>query len=752
MKTSQLCLLVLFNILILAGLLGQKNAKMQRVVAVKPTISKEQLIDSLLAKMTLDEKLGQMTLFTTDWGSTGPTIREGFENDIRSGRCGALFNSHTVEFTKRLQKIAMEESRLKIPLLFGYDVIHGYKTMFPVPLGEAASWDLQAMELSAYIMAKEASAAGLHWTYAPMVDITREPRWGRVMEGAGEDTYLGSRIAEARVRGIQGDGFAKADRMVACVKHFAAYGAPVAGRDYATVDMSERMLRDIYLPPYKAAVKAGAMTVMTSFNEYDGVPASGNRFLLQNILRDEWKFDGFVVSDYTSVTEMINHGVVKDETDAGILAIQAGVDMDMQGGIYQEKVKAGLKDGRLTLQQIDNSVRRILDIKYALGLFDDPYRFCDADREKKVIMSPEHIAAARDVARKSIVLLKNEKATLPIRADKKRVLVVGALADDKENMLGAWSGSGEARHCVTLLEGLQSYAATSGVVVDYVKGCAIEGDDKNGFTEALMKAKDADVIIMAIGESRDMSGEAAARAIIHVPGVQADLLKLMKATGRPVVTIVMSGRPLILTDVHTHSDALLEAWFLGSQAGNALTDVLFGKYNPSAKLPISFPRHEGQIPVFYSQKNTGRPYDPTIKWNSRYLDMPNEPMYSFGYGLSYSQFTYSLPKVDKSVFTENETLTVSVDVTNTSDVDGEEIVQLYLRDLVGSVTRPVKELKGFSKLLIQKGQTVTVTFQLTKEDLSFYRKDMTWGCEPGEFDVFVGPSSDTQNKVRVVLK
>ncbi len=752
MKTMQLCLLVLFNILVLAGLWGQKNAKTQRVVAVKPTISKEQLIDSLLAKMTLDEKLGQMTLFTTDWGSTGPTIREGFENDIRSGRCGALFNSHTVEFTKRLQKIAMEESRLKIPLLFGYDVIHGYKTMFPVPLGEAASWDLQAMELSAYIMAKEAAAAGLHWTYAPMVDITREPRWGRVMEGAGEDTYLGSRIAEARVRGIQGDGFAKADRMVACVKHFAAYGAPVAGRDYATVDMSERMLRDIYLPPYKAAVKAGAMTVMTSFNEYDGVPASGNRFLLQNILRDEWKFDGFVVSDYTSVTEMINHGVVKDETDAGILAIQAGVDMDMQGGIYQEKVKAGLKDGRLTMQQIDNSVRRILDIKYALGLFDDPYRFCDADREKKVIMSPEHIAAARDVARKSIVLLKNDKATLPIRADKKRVLVVGALADDKENMLGAWSGSGEARHCVTLLEGLQSYAATSGVVVDYVKGCAIEGDDKNGFTEALMKAKDADVIIMAIGESRDMSGEAAARAIIHVPGVQADLLKLMKATGRPVVTIVMSGRPLILTDVHTHSDALLEAWFLGSQAGNALTDVLFGKYNPSAKLPISFPRHEGQIPVFYSQKNTGRPYDPTIKWNSRYLDMPNEPMYSFGYGLSYSHFTYSLPKVDKSVFTENETLTVSVDVTNTSDVDGEEIVQLYLRDLVGSVTRPVKELKGFRKLLIQKGQTVTVTFQLTKEDLSFYRKDMTWGCEPGEFDVFVGPSSDTQNKVRVVLK
>jgi len=491
---------------------------------------------------------------------------------------------------------------------------------------------------------------------------------------------------------------------------------------------------------------------MTSFNEYDGVPASGNRFLLEKVLRNEWKFEGFVVSDYTSINEMVNHGNVKDETDAGILSIQAGVDMDMQGAIYQDKVKAGLKDGRITLAHIDNSVRRILSLKKKLGLFDDPYKYCNEEREAKTILSPEHLEATRDVARKSIVLLKNEKKILPLSPSAKRILIVGPLGDDQENMLGAWSGSGEARHCISLRAGMELQAKALGVTVDYVKGCAIEGEDQTGFSAALMKAKDADVIIVAIGESRDMSGEAAARAMIGVPGVQTDLLKLMKSTGKPVVTVVMSGRPLILTNVQNQTDALVQAWFLGTQAGNALADVLFGKYNPSGKLAMSFPRHEGQIPVFYSQKNTGRPYDPSVKWNSRYLDLPNDPLFPFGYGLSYSSFTYSMPRVDKTSFANSDALTVTVDVTNTSGVDGEEIVQLYIRDLVGSVTRPVKELKGFRKVMIRKGETMTLTFSLSQKDFSFYRQDMSFGTEAGDFDIFVGPASDTQNKVRVTLQ
>lgn len=708
-------------------------------------------IEQLIGQMTLDEKLGQMTLFTTDWESTGPSIRGGYENDIRTGRCGALFNSHTVAFTTRLQKIAVEESRLKIPLLFGYDVIHGYKTMFPIPLGEAASWDMQAIEKSAFIMSKEAAAAGLHWTYAPMVDITREPRWGRVMEGAGEDTYLGSVIARARVMGIQGEGFDNADRLVSCVKHFAAYGAPMAGRDYNTVDMSERYFREVYLPPYKAALEAGALTVMTSFNEYDGVPATGSSYLLTDLLRGELNFKGFIVSDYTSINEMVNHGVAENDTEAGILAVNAGVDMDMQGATFQELIKKGIQDGRISIERINESVRRILMLKKKLGLFENPFKFSDSDREKATILSKEHLEASRDVARKSVVLLKNNKV-LPVDSKVRRILVVGPLGDDQQNLIGAWSGSGEGRHCVSLLQGLKQHPAAGKMTIDFVKGCDIEGKEKSNFAGALAKAKAADLIILAIGEHKDMSGEAAARAMIRIPGEQEQLLSYLKQSGKPIVTIVMNGRPLVLTEVHEQSDAVLEAWWLGTEAGNALADIIFGTYNPSGKLPISFPRHEGQIPVFYSQKNTGRPFQADSKWNSKYMDLSNKPLYAFGYGLSYTTFNYSKPVVNKTEFSNEDKIRVSVTVENNGIYDGEEVVQLYVRDLVGSVTRPVKELKGFQKVFISKGTSKKIEFILDKETFSYYRQDMSWGAEPGKFHIFIGPDSDTDNKVEVILK
>jgi len=711
---------------------------------------KDPFIEQLMSKMTLDEKLGQMTLYTTDWESTGPTIRSGYQNDIKSGKCGALFNSHTVDFTTQLQKIAMEESRLKIPLLFGYDVIHGYKTMFPIPLGEAASWDLEAIEKSAYIMSKEAAASGLHWTFAPMVDITREPRWGRVMEGAGEDAYLGSRIAEARVRGIQGDGFAKMDRLLACVKHFAAYGAPIAGRDYNSVEISERVFRETYLPPYEAAVKAGAKTVMTSFNDYDGVPASGSKYLLTDILRKEWGFEGFVVTDYTSINEMVNHGVAKDETDAGIMAVNAGVNMDMQSAAFQEKIKTGITDGRVKMEQIDASVRTILHIKKELGLFENPYRFSDKAREKSTIMAKENLEASKDVAKKSVVLLKNS-GILPLIKKPMKILLTGPLADDKNNLIGAWSASGEGRHCVSLYEGLRQHTAAGNYTFEHIKGCEIEGNDKSQFNTILEKAKVSDVIILAIGEHKDMSGEATSKSMIRIPGVQEDLLKALKSTGKPIITVVMNGRPLVLKDVDENSDAVLEAWWLGTQTGHALADIIYGDYNPSGKLPISFPRNEGQIPIYYNAKTTGRPMNPNDKYTTKYIDVPNTPMYSFGYGLSYTTFTYSIPSTSKVSFSDADQIAISVNVTNSGNYDGEEVVQLYIRDLVASVTRPVKELKAFKKLMIKKGETKKVEFVLSKKEFEFYNQKMVKTTEAGEFHIFVGSSSDTKNQISVFL-
>jgi beta-glucosidase len=708
-------------------------------------------VDSLLALMTLEEKVGQLTLFTSDYDVTGPTMRASYLQDLKAGKVGSIFNAVGAEYTRKLQEMAVKETRLGIPLLFGYDVIHGHRTIFPIPLGEAASWDLEAMEKSARIAATEASAEGLHWTFAPMCDVTRDPRWGRISEGAGEDTYLGSRIAEARVKGFQGATIGDLNSVMACVKHFAAYGASQSGRDYHTVDISDRVLREVYLPPYKAAVDAGAATVMTSFNELDGVPASGNKYLLTNILRDEWKFDGFVVTDYTSIMEMIPHGVAEDTAAAAALSLEAGVDMDMQAGFYMDKLPLLVKEGKIKEALIDKAVKRILRKKFELGLFEDPYRYSNVQREKETIMKSEFIESARDVARKSIVLLRNENQLLPLSKDLKRIAVIGPLADNKKEMIGSWSAQGDWRKSVSILEGIKSKVSPATQVV-HVKGCNINDDSTQGINQAVAAARQADVVILAVGEEAGMTGEAASRAFLDIPGSQNKLIEAVRATGKPVVVILSNGRPLTIGWVDKNVPAILETWFLGTQAGNAIADVLFGDYNPSGKLPVTFPRSVGQVPIFYSMKNTGRPMDPNNKYSSKYLDESNDPLYPFGYGLSYTTFVYGEIRLSGSEISGKDSLTVSCEVKNTGKIDGEEVVQLYLRDLVGSVTRPVKELKGFQKISLAPGEAKTVTFKLTINDLSFFKRDMTFGTEPGKFQVFIGGNSRDTKQAEFTLR
>ncbi len=732
------------RLIILLLLLGSQAVFAQKY---KPNPKNEKKVNNLLAKMTLDEKIGQLTLYTTDWGSTGPTIREGYKNDIRSGACGNLFNSHTTAFVRELQRVAVEETRLKIPLLFGFDVIHGYKTIFPIPLGEAASWDMAAIEESAHIAAAEASAAGLNWTFAPMVDVSRDPRWGRVMEGAGEDTYLNCKVAAARVKGIQGRQLGDTDAMLACVKHYAAYGAGVAGRDYNTVDMSERFLREYYLPPFKAAVDAGATTLMTSFNDYDGVPVTGSKFLVDSILRREWGFNGMVVSDYTGIMEMVNHGVVANEAEAGELAFKAGVDMDMQAAIYQRFLKKAVQEGRIRESEIDVATKRVLHLKYDLGLFDDPYKFCNAERERATLLSPKNRASARNLAKKSIVLLKNEVNALPLKKEQK-IALIGPLADNKSELIGNWNGSGNANDCVSLREGL---AIALGRDIVAIEGCKITGIDVTQFTAALDAARQADVIVVAVGEGAQMSGEATSRSELGLPGQQEELVRQLCLLGKPVVVVLMNGRPLAIPEIAEKATAILETWWLGTETGNAIADVLLGNYNPSGKLPMSFPRNVGQIPVYYNHKSTGRPYDPNSKWTSRYTDVANSPQWPFGFGLSYTTFAYSTPTVTVSNG-PTEVAKVTVMLTNTGTVAGAETAQLYVRDLVGSVTRPVKELRGFQQVMLQPGASSTLTFVLTREDLSFYGPGLKFGMEPGAFEVMVGGSSETENKVRMEVR
>lgn len=701
----------------------------------------DQKADSVLKLMTLEEKIGQMVLYTSDWDVTGPTLRQGYLEDIRNGHCGNIFNAHTAAYTRKLQQIALEESRLGIPLLFGYDVIHGHKTIFPISLGESASWDMAAIEKSARISAIEAAASGINWTFAPMVDISVDPRWGRVSEGAGEDPFLGSRIAEARVRGFQGPGNDLSDTLtvLACVKHFAAYGAPQGGRDYNTVDMSERVFLDTYLPPYKAAIDAGAMSVMTSFNEYDGVPATGSKYLLTELLREKLGFKGLVVTDYTSINEMVHHGVAKDDAEAGLLAINAGVDMDMQGEVYFKYLKKQVEEGLVKESQIDDAVRRILKIKFKLGLFDDPYRYCNEEREKKLIYAPEHLEAALDVAKKSMVLLKNDNHALPLKRGEK-IAVIGELATSTRDLLGSWKAAGDWNFMRPVLDEIKAYNGENNVM--YAEGCKKTGDDRSGFAKALGISLFADKIVMVIGEDWEWTGEAASRTSIKIPGVQTELLEKLSKLNKPVIVVLMNGRPLDLTRENELADAMLEAWYPGAMGGKAVTQVLFGEYNPSGKLTMSFPMNVGQIPLYYYAKNTGRPiYLPNDKYKSKYIDSPNDPLFPFGFGLSYTSFVYSDIKLSSSELTANGNIKATVAVTNNGAYDGEEVVQCYIRDLVGSVTRPVKELKGFEKISLKAGESKTVHFEITPEMLSFHRQDMTYGAEPGDFQLFIGGNS-----------
>ena len=717
----------------------------------------DRFLDELIGKMTLQEKIGQLTLLTSDWESTGPTMRDTYKQDIAAGRVGSIFNAYTAKYTRELQEAAVEGTRLKIPLLFGYDVIHGHRTIFPISLGEAASWDMEAIEKSARVSAAEASAEGIHWTFSPMVDVARDARWGRISEGAGEDVFLGSKVARARVRGYQGDDLGAVDTVLATAKHFAAYGAAQAGRDYHTVDISERTLRDTYLPPFKAAVDEGVATFMTSFNEYDGVPASGSKFLLTDVLRDEWGFDGFVVTDYTSINEMVPHGYAKDLAQAGEQALNAGVDMDMQGAVFMENMAKSVEDGRVSQANIDRAVRRVLEMKYRLGLFEDPYRYSDEARQEATLYKPEFLEAARDVARKSMVLLKNEGDVLPLAASADRIAVIGPLGNSKTDMIGSWSAAGDRQtRPVTILEGMQARAG-DGVTVEYAKGASYAFEDEgktDGFAEALALAEKSDVIVAAMGERWDMTGEAASRTSLDLPGNQKALLERLVATGKPVVLVMLSGRPNSITWADENVPAILHAWYPGTQGGHAVADVLFGDYNPSGKLPVTFPRNVGQAPIHYDMKNTGRPIElgePGAKYVSRYLNTPNDPLYRFGYGLSYTEFGYSPATLSAASMGPGGSITASATITNTGDRAGEEVVQLYVRDMVGSVTRPVQELKGFEKVMLQPGESGTVSFTLTPDDLAFTRQDMTRGWEPGEFQLWIAPYSGAKASTPVTF-
>jgi len=704
----------------------------------------DQKIDALLKRMTIEEKIGQLNQYSFDWRATGPiTVKRDQEEAIKAGKVGSMLNVLGATYTRQYQEIAMQ-SRLKIPLLFGQDVIHGYKTTFPIPLAEASSWDLEAIELSARIGATETAAGGIQWIFGPMVDIARDPRWGRVMEGAGEDTYLGSKIAYARVKGFQGK-LGDVNAVMACAKHFAAYGAAIGGRDYNSVDMSNRMLWETYLPPFKAAVDAGVSTLMNSFNDINGIPASGNKYILRDILKGKWKFKGFVVSDWGSIGEMVAHGYVKDKKEAALAGITAGSDMDMESNSYRDNLAQLLKEKKVSMTIVDDAVRRILRKKFELGLFDDPFKFSNPEREKKELNNPEHTKATREMAGKSIVLLKNEKNILPLSKDIKTIAFIGPMVKPSRANHGAWAinlKDVDSSYIVSQWKGLENKVGKNTQLL-YAKGCEIEGENKNGFAEAIAVANQADVVILSIGERPNMSGEATSRSNIHLPGVQEDLAKAIMATGKPVVVLMNAGRPLIFNWTADNVPAILYTWWLGSEAGNAIADVLFGDVNPSAKLPISFPREEGQIPIYYNKFNTGRPFEnnQNSPFRSAYIDLPSTPKFSFGFGLSYTTFEYSDLKLSKKKMMNTENIEVSVNITNTGKVSGEEIVQLYIRDRVGSVVRPIMELKDFQKIKLNAGETKTIKFIIDNQKLSFYNDKLEYKSEPGDFDLMIGASS-----------
>ena len=711
-------------------------------LAQKKTI--DQKVDSVLKLMTLDEKIGQMNQYNGPWAATGPlTGNDDLIEQVKAGKVGSLLNVTGVNRTTQLQKLAMQ-TRLKIPMLFGQDVIHGFRTNFPIPLAEAASWDLDAMEQSARVAAVEASAAGVHWTFAPMVDIARDPRWGRVMEGAGEDTYLGSLIAKARVKGFQGNGFGNLDALMACAKHFAAYGAAVGGRDYNSVDMSLRQFHEVYLPPFKAAADAGAATFMNSFNDLNGIPATGNKYLQRDILKGEWKFKGFVVSDWGSIGEMIQHGYAKDNYDAAFLAANAGSDMDMESRSYTQHLARLVKEGKVKMSVIDDAVRRVLRKKFEMGLFDDPFKFSNEEREKQYWNKAEHLAVARDVAKKSIVLLKNEKQLLPLSGKTRSIALIGPFVKAKSDNNGFWSYDwpDDSIRITSLWEGVQK-KVDAGAKLLYAKGCNINDTSTAGFADAISAASQADVVILSIGEARDMSGEAKSRSNIHLPGVQEELVKAVMATGKPVVVLISAGRPLVFNWTADNVPAILYTWWLGTEAGNAIADVLFGDYNPSGKLPMTFPLSEGQIPIYYNHYSTGRPArdDNDKVYRSAYIDLSLYPKYPFGFGLGYSAFSYSDITLSAASFKPGQSITATVTLTNTGRYDGKETVQLYTRDITASVVRPVKELKGFQQVFLKAGESKRITFTITADDLRFYNDKLQYIFEPGDFKLFIGGNS-----------
>jgi beta-glucosidase len=701
----------------------------------------ERAIDSILAGLSIQEKIGQLVQYTGGWktGPSGRTISSEQRELIRAGMTGSLLNVFGSTLTRELQQIAMNESRAKIPLLFGLDVIHGFRTTFPIPLAEAATWNPEAVELSARIAAAEASSAGIHWTFGPMVDIARDPRWGRIAEGSGEDPYLGSLYAAARVRGFQGCDMAGPTRIMACAKHYAAYGGAEGGRDYNTVDISERTLRDVYLPPFKAAVDAGAGTLMASFNEIGGVPSSGSKLLLTTILREEWKFDGFVVSDWGSIGEMQAHGYAATPAEAAERAINAGLDMDMESGCYRDHLQTLVEQGKVSGATLDEAVRRILRMKFRLGLFTDPFRACTPERERGTIRSAENIRAARRVAREAIVLLRNEGGLLPLNKDLKSIAVIGPLGKNRKDPLGPWAGPTDTAFVVTLLEGIRE--AVPSARLSFAPGCEIDGMDSSGIAAAARAARQADVVLLAVGESEGMSGEASCRSSLELPGRQPDLVRAVYATGKPVVMVLMNGRPLALGWESTHVPAIIEAWFLGHETGHAIADVLFGDSSPAGRLPVSFPRVTGQVPIYYNHKNTGRPTDDKTHYTSRYLDLPSTPVYPFGFGLTYTTFAYADLEVNTPRLKVSDTLAVRITVKNTGRRAGEEVVQLYIRDEAGSVTRPVRELKAFRRVHLEPGQSLPVTLYVPVVELAFTGLDMQRRVEPGKFRVYVGPNS-----------
>lgn len=754
----------------------KKSKKKQTIAAIplvpaKPISTKsihfksdpvmDQFIDDLMSKMTLDEKIGQLNLPSAGDFTTGQAKSSNIGQSIKEGKVGGLFNIKGVEKIREVQRVAIEESRMKIPMLFGMDVIHGYESTFPIPLGLASSWDMDLIEQSARVAAQEATADGINWTFSPMVDISRDPRWGRISEGSGEDPYLGSRIARAMVTGYQGNDLSANNTMLACVKHFALYGAPEAGRDYNTVDMSRVTMYNVYFPPYKAAVDAGVGSIMASFNEVEGIPATGNYWLQNQVLRKEWGFKGLNVTDYTGIKEMIEHGV-GDMQASSALALRAGVDMDMVSEGFLSTLKKSLQEGKVTYSEIDQAARRILEAKYRLGLFADPYKYSDSERAKKEVYSTDNRAIARSTAAQSMVLLKNNNQLLPLEA-KGKIAVIGPLADNPENMPGTWSVASKHSNAVSLLKGLKE---TYGKQVEflYAKGANFDYDPefegkitmfgKKAYRderpkeeilkEAVEAANRADVIIAALGEASESSGEAASMVNLELRQSQKDLLAALKKTGKPIVLVLFNGRPMVINDEIEKADALLNVWFAGSEAGYAISDVLFGKVNPSAKLPVTFPRNVGQIPVYYNHKNTGRPLTDINKWEkfrTAYLDSPNLPLFPFGFGLSYTTFTYSDINVSAKNLQGNGKLTASVTLTNTGKYDGAEVVQLYIRDVVGTNTRPLKELKGFQKVMLKAGESKTVSFEITPEDLKYYNNELKFDWESGDFQIMIGGNS-----------